>query len=126
MVKVRGLRGATTADTNTRESLLEATRELLIKMTEENQVDTQDIAAVFFTTTPDLNAEFPALAARKIGWEHVPLLGASEVGIPGAVGLCIRVLILMNTEKDQRELSHIYLKGAKNLRARGTEDQVFS
>lgn len=125
-MKVRGLRGATTADENTRESLLEATRELLIKMTEENQVDTQDIAAVFFTTTPDLDAEFPALAARKIGWEDVPLIGASEIEVPGAVGLCIRVLILMNTEKGQRDLSHIYLKGAKNLRARGTENPVSS
>ena len=121
-MKVRGLRGATTADENTRESLLEATRELLIKMTEENQVDTQDIAAVFFTTTPDLDAEFPALAARKIGWEDVPLIGASENEVPGAVALCIRVLILMNTEKGQRDLSHIYLKGAKNLRARGNEN----
>ena len=122
MVKVRGLRGATTADENTRQALLEATQELLKELLQANQVETEDVAAVIFTTTPDLDAEFPAQAARKLGWDGVALLGAAEMAVADGVGHCIRVLMLVNTEKDQKELKHIYLKGAKNLRARGMED----
>ncbi|MSQ40859.1 MAG: chorismate mutase [Dehalococcoidia bacterium] len=121
MAKVRGIRGATTADTNTRDDILAATIELLQELVRANQVSPDDVAAVIFTTTPDLNAEFPAQAARRMGWDDVPLLGASEISVPNGPTLCVRILMLVNTEKGQKDLSHVYLRGARNLRSRGTE-----
>ena len=95
----RGLRGATTARDNTKEAILEATRELLERLVEANDLKTEDLAAAFFTTSQDLNAEFPAVAARKMGWEYVPLICGHEMKVPDGLPLCIRVLILVNTEK---------------------------
>jgi chorismate mutase len=122
MAKVRGIRGATTADTNARDDILAATTELLQELVRANQVSPDDVAAVIFTTTPDLNAEFPAQAARRIGWDDVPLLGSSEIAVPDGLPRCVRILMLVNTEKGQKDLSHVYLRGARNLRSRGTED----
>ncbi len=122
MGKVRGIRGATTADTNTRDDILAATMELLQELVRANQVTPDDVAAVIFTTTPDLNAEFPAQAARRIGWDDVPLLGASEIAVPDGPPRCVRILMLVNTEKGQKEVNHVYLRGARNLRSRGTEN----
>ena len=121
MTRVRGLRGATTTDDNTKDAILEATGELLGQLVEANGIDAEDIAAAFFTTTQDLNAEFPAVAARKLGWEHVALLCGHEMNVPDAQPRCIRVLVVVNTDKRADELSNIYLKEAVNLRARGTE-----
>lgn len=121
MTHVLGLRGATTADNNTSESIISATKELLEKLVKENSIQTQDLAAAFFTTTDDLNAEFPALAARQMGWNYVALLGGKEVSVPDAQIQCIRVLLMVNTEKTPSELTHVYLKDAINLRDRGAE-----
>ena len=124
MTKVRGLRGATTADANTKESILDATRELLQKLVEANDVDTDDIAAVTFSTTKDLDAEFPAVAARvHMGWTEVAMMCGYEMDVPGGQARCIRVMILVNTDKRPEELERIYLGGAANLRARsGKQD----
>lgn len=118
----RGVRGATTASANTREAILEATKELLQSILVANALDIKDIAAVIFTTTMDLNAEFPAVAARQMGWETVPLMCTHEMGVPDGLPRCIRVLLLVNTDKSQEEIRHIYLREAVNLRKRGMED----
>ena len=86
---------------------------------EANSFNTEDVAATFFTTTQDLNAEFPAVGARQMGWVDVPLMCGHEMNVPDAQPLCIRVLVLLNTEKSQKEMSHVYLKGATGLRNRG-------
>ena len=116
MSKVRGIRGATTSEGNAREAILEATRELLEKLVELNDVQAEDVAAAIFTTTQDLNAEFPAVAARQIGWDHVALLCGHEMAVPDAQDQCIRVLVLVNTDKAAGELRNIYIRGAANLR----------
>ena len=119
MSKVRGLRGATTADANTKEAILDATRELLEKLVEANDVSADDIAAVTFSTTRELNAEFPAVAARvHMGWTDVAMMCGHEMDVPGGQERCIRVMILINTDKRPEELERIYLRGAANLRAR--------
>ncbi len=115
-MRCRGIRGATTVESNTREHILEATKELLRLIIEANNLDKDDVASVFFTTTEDLNAEFPAMAARQMGWTDVPLLCTREINVPGSVRKCLRILILVNTEKPPQELAHVYIKGAKNLR----------
>ena len=122
MTKVRGIRGATTADGNTKASILDATGEMLAKLVEANGLDAADVAAAYFTTTGDLNAEFPAVAARQMGWNDVALMCGHEMAVPDAQTQCIRVLVLVNTEKSPRELTNVYLRGAANLRARGMED----
>ena len=85
-MRVRGIRGATTANENTKESILEATRDLLEKLVEANGIDADDIASALFTSTEDLDAGFPAEAARRMGWQYVALLGSSEVPVPGRPG----------------------------------------
>ncbi len=119
MSKVRGLRGATTADSNTREAILDATRELLTELVEVNEVDMDDIASVTFSTTKDLNSEFPAVAARvQLGWIDVAMMCGHEMDVPGGQERCVRVMMLINTDKSPQELKHIYLGGAAHLRAR--------
>lgn len=119
MTSVRGLRGATTADCNTRDAILEATRELLEALVDANDVSTDDIAAVTFSTTKDLNAEFPAVAARvDLGWTDVAMMCGHEMEVPGGQERCIRVMILVNTDKKPQELERVYLREASNLRAR--------
>ena len=119
MTTVRGLRGATTADSNTRDDILDATRELLQELVEANDVSADDIAAVTFSTTRDLDAEFPAVAARvDLGWTDVAMMCGHEMDVPGGQERCIRVMILVNTDKEPHELKRIYLREAANLRAR--------
>ena len=113
---LRGLRGATTAPANEREAVLKATRELLVALSKANAIKPADIAAVIFSSTPDLNAAFPAAAARELGWNDVPLFGTQEIDCPTGVPLCIRVLILLNTDKPQHELQPVYLAEAVKLR----------
>lgn len=123
MTRVRGIRGATTADSNTKEAILGATSELLQTLVDSNDIDVDDIAFVQFTTTADLNAEFPAMAARLLmGWEYVALMSGNEMNVSDAVEMCIRVMLLVNTDKAPHELNRAYLKGAKNLRSRGMEE----
>lgn len=112
----RGVRGATTIEHNQREEILSATRQLLALMIRTNDIDHRDVASALFTTTPDVDAEFPALAARQLGWLDVPLLCGHEMTVPGSLPLCIRVLLHWNTEKPQKEIEHIYLREAKRLR----------
>jgi chorismate mutase len=113
---VRGIRGATTVASNTKEAIIEAAGELLATMIEANAFETDDIASAIFTTTPDLTAEFPAVAARQMGWVNVPLLCGHEMGVPGSLPLCLRILLHLNTEKTAREMVHVYLRGARALR----------
>lgn len=116
-MKVRGVRGATTANGDDRESIIDATAELLREMLSKNEIDADDLAAVQFTTSPDLVAEFPAVAAREaLGWKYVPLLNAVEIDRPGAQSQCIRVLMFWNTDRAQQDIKHVYLKDAVNLR----------
>ena len=115
----RGIRGATTAESNTKEAITQATRELLEELVKANAIVPDQVAAAWFTTTRDLNAEFPAVSARKMGWEHVALMCSHEMDIPDAINKCIRVLVLVNTERRPEELRNLYLRGAKHLRNRG-------
>jgi len=112
----RGVRGATTADTNTREDILRATRELLAMMIRKNGIRSEDVASAFFSTTSDLNAEFPALAARQLGWYDVALLCNHELDVPGSLRNCIRILVHWNTNVSASEIVHVYIKDAANLR----------
>ena len=112
----RGVRGATTVEANSREAILEATRELLAAMLKSNQVAVEDVASAFFTTTPDLNAEFPALAARELGWTDVALLCGHEMNVPGSLPMCLRILLHVNTDKPASAIRHVYLRGARVLR----------
>ncbi|HEV2529832.1 MAG TPA: chorismate mutase [Thermomicrobiales bacterium] len=112
----RGIRGATTAPINTAEDILEATRELVVALRHLNDLDTEDIASAIFTTTPDLTATFPALAAREVGWTEVPLICTHEMAVPGSLQKAIRVLLHVNTTRSASEVRHVYLKGAKQLR----------
>ncbi len=114
---VRGIRGAITVDENEREAILEGTRELLQAMVEENGVAADDIASCHFTTSPDLNAEFPAEATRRLeGWKYVPLLCGHEMNVPGSMEKCVRILLHVNTDAAPRDIKHIYLRDARRLR----------
>jgi chorismate mutase len=112
----RGIRGATTVEHNDRDEILTATRELLEVIVRLNGLRPEDIAYAWFTVTPDLDAEFPAFAARELGWTEVPLMCGREIPVPGAMPRCIRVLVDWNTSKSQREVRHAFLHRAKELR----------
>jgi chorismate mutase len=112
----RGVRGATTVASNDREEILSATRQLLALMIRLNGIESSDVASAVFSTTKDLDAEFPALAARQLGWLDVPLMCGHEISVPGSLPLCIRVLLHWNTEKKQSEIEHVYVREANRLR----------
>lgn len=113
---VRGIRGATTVTENSREAILKATAELLRMLVSRNDLRTADVASAIFSMTPDLDAVFPAVAARDLGWSAVPLFCVREIPVPGAPALCIRILLHVNTTKKQSEMNHVYLHGAVHLR----------
>ena len=114
---IRGVRGATTVDRNESGLVSERTGELLRTLIERNGIRPEDVASAIFTTTDDLDADFPAHAARAIaGWDLVPLLCAREIPVPGALTRVVRVLIHWNTERPQREVRHAYLHDAARLR----------
>jgi chorismate mutase len=102
---------------NTRVAIVAASKELLQRIVDANGVEVDDIAWIFFTTTPDLNAAFPAAAARELGWSQVALLCSHEMDVPGSLPRCLRILMLINTEKSSEEIIHIYQKGAEILKA---------
>ena len=112
----RGVRGATTVAENTRDEILSAARQLLALMVRRNGIDSKDVASAIFTTSPDLDAEFPALAARQLGWLEVPLLCGHEMSIPGSLPRCIRVLLHWNTDLPQSAIQHVYIRDAAKLR----------
>lgn len=123
MAKIRGFRGATTADGNTKEAIVEATKEMLEALVAANDIEVDDIASATFSTTRDLNAEFPAVAARKhLGWNYVALMNSHEMDVPDAQPNCIRVMVLVNTDKEAEEINNVYLKGAVHLRQRGVDE----
>jgi len=115
-VAVRAIRGAVQVDANERDALLEAATELISEVMTRNGLTTDDVISVLFTTTPDLTAEFPALAARKLGFTDVPLMCASEIAVPGALPLVVRLMAHVETERPRSELQHVYLRGAQALR----------
>lgn len=112
----RGIRGATTAPANTREAILTATKELLTEMVRANRVKIDTVAGILFTTTSDLNAEFPALAARELGWTNTAMLCGHEMAVPGSLPHVIRVMMLWNTAKSSSKIVHVYLHEAQSLR----------
>jgi chorismate mutase len=112
----RGVRGATTVTENTSEAILSAARELLETIVRLNDMQPDDIASVYFTTTADLNSAYPALAARQMGWFHVPLLCGHEMNVPDGLPLCLRVLIHWNSIRRPQEVVHVYLHEARSLR----------
>ena len=116
MTMCRGIRGATTTEENTREAIAEETRELLRELVVANDINVDDVASVFFTTSPDLNAEFPAVAARELGWRSIALMCGHEMSVPHGLEKCVRVLIHWNTDKPAADIRHVYLKGAARLR----------
>ena len=117
----RGVRGATTADANTREDILRATRELLAMMIRQNGIRSEDVASAIFSTTSDLNAEFPALAARQLGWYDVALLCNHELDVPSSLQGCIRILLHWNTAIASSDIVHVYIKKAAHLRPDRTQ-----
>lgn len=118
---MRGIRGATTAPSNTEEAITKATEELLRELTALNDLDTAEICFAYFTTTHDLTAEYPAYAARRLGWLDVPLLCGHDMDVklpnPRGVRMCIRVLLLYNTPRPQSAMRFAYLRGATAIRA---------
>lgn len=113
---VRGIRGATTVEENSREAILEAAGELLSEIVRLNELDHDHVASIVFTATQDLNAEFPAVAARQLGWTDVALECMAEMYVPGSLQRCVRILMHVNTTRTPRELVHVYLRGARALR----------
>jgi chorismate mutase len=116
-LQCRGIRGAIAVSANSRKSILAATKKLLSKMVRVNELETKDIVAILFTTTPDLDAEFPAAATRELGWpSNLALLCGHEMNVPGALPRCLRVLMLVNTERGPDEITHVYIGEAKKLK----------
>ena len=113
---VRGIRGAITVDKNSKEEIIEKTKQLLTTLKKENDFKIEDIVSIFFSATSDLNAAFPAQAARELNWNKVPLFDMQEIDVPGSLSRCIRVLIHLNCQKTHSEIKHCYLRGAKILR----------
>ncbi len=112
----RGIRGATTIESNTAEDILEATTDLLEALIRLNDIVPEDVVSAIFTTTPELTASFPAMAARGLGWTEVPLLCAHEMNVPGALGGVVRILLHINTDRTPSEIRHVYLREARALR----------
>lgn len=113
---VRGIRGATTVPRNSKEEIIAATRELLSAIQKENNLKVEEIASALFSSTAGLNAEFPAVAARELGWNDTPLICMQEIDVPGSLKNCIRVLLQVNTETAQKAIKHVYLREAVGLR----------
>lgn len=113
---VRGIRGAVVAESNTKDAIRRATQTLLQAMVSSNHIEDSQIISVFFTITTDLNADFPAAAARALGWNDIPLLDAQEIEVPGAMPRVIRVLMHVDCDIPRAEVDHIYLGGAEALR----------
>lgn len=116
MTKVRGIRGATNIEADTSAALIEATTELLLRMQAVNEVEVDDIASILFTVTPDIRSAFPAEAARLMGWTKVPLLCFQEIEVSGSMACCVRVLIFWNTDREQSQIKHVYMRDTVSLR----------
>jgi len=115
-VTVRAIRGAIQVDANDRDAILEGTAELVAAVISRNDLTADDVISVRFTMTPDLTAEFPALAARKTGFHAVPLMCATEIPVPGAMPRVVRLMAHVDTDRPRSEIQHVYLRGAAALR----------
>jgi len=115
-ISCRGLRGATTVTENSAAAILDATRELLQAIVAANGINEPEIASVIFSATADLDAAYPAAAARQLGWTRAALMCVQEMAVSGSLSRCIRVLIHWNTDRSLDELRHIYLREARSLR----------
>lgn len=113
---VRAVRGATTVVNNETEEILAVTRELLAEIMQRNEINKEDLIDIIFTVTPDLTKVFPTRAARQLGYTDIPLLDMQAPDIEGALKMCIRTIVHLNTEKKNSEMKHVYLRGAKVLR----------
>ncbi len=113
---VRAVRGATTVNHNTSEEIISETSRVLTEIIEENSIDLEDVISIFFTVTKDLDAAFPAVAARKLGWTNIALLCTYEIDVPDSLKNCIRVMLHFNTDRKNCDIKHIYLNKARNLR----------
>ncbi|MUL40748.1 chorismate mutase [Streptomonospora sp. PA3] len=113
---VRAIRGAVQVEADERDAILEATADLVSEVLRRNELTTDDVISVLFTATPDLNAEFPALAARKLGFTEVPLMCATEIAVPRALPRVVRLMAHIETDRPRAELHHVYLRGAQALR----------
>ncbi|MDD4189506.1 MAG: chorismate mutase [Eubacteriales bacterium] len=123
MQRIVGIRGATTTEYNTSDSILKDTRILLKEILEKNDVKNDEIISMIFTVSNDLNAAFPAAAAREMGLTDVPLICTNEINVPGSLEKCIRVLMHTYTDKTRGSINHVYLKNAKKLRPDLVEKQ---
>lgn len=113
---VRAIRGATTVEKNSVEDIMHETKKLLMEIVQANNINKDDIISVIFSATKDINAAFPATAAREMGWTDIPLMCTNEMDVPGSLEKCIRVMMHINTDKLNSQLKHIYLKEARKLR----------
>ncbi|WP_067974570.1 chorismate mutase [Nocardiopsis trehalosi] len=113
---VRAIRGAVQVDADERELVLEATAELVAEVVRRNELSTDDVISVLFTATQDLTAEFPALAARRLGFADVPLMCATEIAVPHALPRVVRLMAHVETDRPRSEVQHVYLRGAQALR----------
>jgi len=113
---VRAIRGAVQIEADERGAILEGTAELVTQIMARNELSTDDVISVLFTATPDLTAEFPALAARKIGFHDVPLICATEIAVPGAMPRVVRLMAHVPTDLPRSAIQHVYLRGAAALR----------
>jgi chorismate mutase len=118
---VRAIRGATTIDNNTVSEIIKETKHLLSEIVEQNNINKDDIISVIFSTTGDINATFPAVAAREMGWTDIALMCTNEMEVPGSLEKCIRVMMHINTEKSNKEIKYVYLGKARALRPDLTE-----
>ncbi len=116
MVRCRGIRGAITVPENTVDAIIQATRTLLMAVVDENGVEVEDVTSVIFTATPDLDAVYPAVVAREMGWTQTPLLCMQEMRVEGSLPRCVRVLVHWNTDRAPAEINHVYLRDAVQLR----------
>ncbi len=116
MLNARAIRGATTVENNNKNEILLYTEQLLKKIIEDNNINIEDIISIFFTATKDIDAEFPAVAAREIGLTNVPLMCAQEIDVSGSLQKCIRIMVYVNTDKKLEDFNHIYLREAERLR----------
>jgi chorismate mutase len=115
-VGVRAIRGAIQVDADDRAAILDGTAELVTQTMARNKLSTDDVISVIFSATPDLTAEFPALAARSLGFEDVPLLCCAEIGVPGAMPRVVRLMMHVETPMARSAVQHVYLRGAVALR----------
>lgn len=113
----RAIRGAITLEENTKDAIKQATIELLSEIIKQNSIKTEDISHVIFTLTKDLDADFPAKFARtEMGFDYVPMICAHEINPPGSLPMCFRILMVINSNLSQKEIRHVYLRGARKLR----------